>query len=228
MERFDPTVRLPLLFTALFRSAVWRMPDNEKVVYLTFDDGPIPEVTPWVLNLLKSEGIRATFFCVGENVAKYPEVYRQVLDRGHSVGNHTFNHWQGFKHDDDEYFHNIEKASELINSDLFRPPHGLLKPSQYRYLKNKYRIIMWDLVSCDYNRQLGPREVLSNVTDFVRPGSIITFHDSIKAQPNLTKVLPQAIEWLKEQGYSFAPIPQRQTLPLAIATRPKEHRELLY
>ena len=206
MKRFDPRVRLPGFITTLYKSAVWRLPDAEKVVYLTFDDGPVPDVTPWVLDLLKKECIRATFFCVGENVMKHPEVYRRVLADGHAVGNHTYNHWQGLKHSDEDYFRNVEKAAEYIDSDLFRPPHGWLKTSQYRFLKKSYKIVMWDLISCDYDRQLTPNQVFRNVTDFVRPGSIITFHDSIKAQPNLTEVLPRAIKWMKEQGYRFEAI----------------------
>lgn len=206
MMRFDPRVRLPGFVTALYKSAVWRFSETEPVVYLTFDDGPVPEVTPWVLDLLREEGIRATFFCVGENVMKYPEVYRQVLADGHSVGNHTYNHWQGLKHNDEEYFRNIEKAGEYIDSNLFRPPHGWLKTSQYRKLRNEFLIVMWDLITCDYDRRLNPEKVYRNVTDFVRPGSIITFHDSIKAQPNLTEVLPRAIRCMKEQGYRFEAI----------------------
>ena len=198
---------MPVLLQHLFPSLIWRMPAQEKTLYLTFDDGPIPEVTPWVLDLLRKENIKATFFCVGENVMRYPEVYQQVLDDGHSVGNHTYNHWQGLKHSDRDYFRNIEKAGEYIESDLFRPPHGWLKTSQYRFLKNKFRIIMWDLITCDYDKRFSPEQVFRNVTDFVRPGSIITFHDSIKAQPNLTVVLPQAIRWMKEQGYRFEAIP---------------------
>ena len=207
MKRFNPRVRLPGFITSLYTSAVWRFSETERVVYLTFDDGPIPEVTPWVLDLLREEGIRATFFCVGENVMKYPEVYQQLLDDGHSVGNHTFNHWQGLKHTDKNYFRNVEKAKTYIDSDLFRPPHGWLKASQYRILKKKFRIIMWDLITCDYDSRLKPEKVFSNITEFVRPGSIITFHDSIKAKPNLTEVLPQAIRWMKEQGYRFEAIP---------------------
>jgi peptidoglycan/xylan/chitin deacetylase (PgdA/CDA1 family) len=210
MKRFDPRVRLPGFITALYKSAVWRLPDTEKVVYLTFDDGPVPEVTPWVLDLLKQENIRATFFCVGENVMKYPELYSQVLADGHSVGNHTYNHWQGLKHNDENYFRNIEKAGEYVDSDLFRPPHGWLKMSQYRYLKKKYKIVMWDLITCDYDKRLTPEQVFRNVTDFVRPGSIITFHDSIKAEPNLTEALPRAIHWLKAQGYRFETISFKQ------------------
>lgn len=204
---FDPRVRLPGFFTSMYQDAVWRYSVTEKVVYLTFDDGPIPEVTPWVLNLLKKEDIRATFFCVGENVMRYPEVYRQILADGHSVGNHTYNHWQGLKKSNQEYLANVEKAGEFIDSDLFRPPHGLLKMSQYKQLKEKYQIIMWDLVSCDYDSRILPEQVFRNVRSYVRPGSVITFHDSIKAMNNLMKTLPLSIDWLKNEGYRFELIP---------------------
>ncbi|MDP2338580.1 MAG: polysaccharide deacetylase family protein [Bacteroidota bacterium] len=207
MKRFDLRVRLPGFITSLYKNAVWRIAESERVVYLTFDDGPIPEVTPWVLDLLRKEDIRATFFCVGENVMNYPEVYQQILDDGHSVGNHTFNHWQGLKHDNPEFFSNIEKAAGCIDSDLFRPPHGWLKTSQYRYLKKEFRIIMWDLISCDYDFRIKPEKVFRNITDFVRPGSVITFHDSVKAKHNMTEALPPAIRWMKEQGYRFEAIP---------------------
>lgn len=207
MSRFNPRVRLPGYITNLFKDAVWRLNETERVVYLTFDDGPIPEVTPWVIELLRKENIKATFFCVGENVKKYPEVYRRILDDGHSVGNHTFNHWQGLKKGNQEYFENIELAAGFIDSDLFRPPHGFLKPAQYQFLKKQYRIIMWDLISCDYDFRLKPEKVYRNVTGFVRPGSVITFHDSLKAQKNLQEVLPKAISWLKEKGYRFEAVP---------------------
>lgn len=210
MKCFDPRVRLPGFFTSQFKSAVWRFSETERVVYLTFDDGPIPEVTSWVLELLRNEGIKATFFCVGENVMKYPEVYRQILNEGHSVGNHTFNHWQGLKHNDQVFFENVEKARLFIDSDLFRPPHGWLKISQYRFLKDKFRIIMWDLISCDYYVSIKPEKVFRNITDFVRPGSVITFHDSLKAKSNLIKALPLAIRWMKEQGYRFEAIPYKK------------------
>jgi peptidoglycan/xylan/chitin deacetylase (PgdA/CDA1 family) len=210
MKRFDPKVRLPGFITSLYKNAVWRFNETEPVVYLTFDDGPIPEATPWVLELLRAEDIRATFFCVGENVMKYPEVYRQILEEGHSVGNHTFNHWQGLKHQNQSFFRNIEKAGLYIDSDLFRPPHGWLKNSQYQYLKNHFTIIMWDVISCDYDSRIKSQKVFRNVTDFVRPGSVITFHDSLKAKHHLTKVLPQAICWMKEQGYRFEAIPYKK------------------
>ncbi|HCY41571.1 MAG TPA: polysaccharide deacetylase family protein [Prolixibacteraceae bacterium] len=210
MRCYDPRVRLPGFFTSLFKSAVWRFNENDRIVYLTFDDGPIPEVTPWVLELLEKEEIKATFFCVGENVQRYPEVYRQIIENGHSVGNHTFSHFQGLKKDDQDFFRNIEQAGKYIDSDLFRPPHGWLKVSQYNYLKKKFRIIMWDLISCDYDRRISPESVLKNVTGFVRPGSIITFHDSVKAENNLRKALPLSIKWMKEQGYRFEAIPYKQ------------------
>lgn len=207
MDCIDPRVRLPGFFTALFKEAVWRFEETEQVVYLTFDDGPIPEVTPWLLDLLRKEEIKATFFCVGENVMKYPEIYRQILDDGHSVGNHTYNHWQGIRTENQNYFSNIEKAGEFIDSDLFRPPHGWLKRSQYLHLKKQFRIIMWDLISCDYDARIKPAKVLKNITDYVRTGSVITFHDSLRARHNLTKALPPVIRHLKEQGYSFKAIP---------------------
>ncbi len=207
MKRFKPRVRLPGFITALFSDAVWRMDETERVVYLTFDDGPIPEVTPWVLDLLRKENIKATFFCVGENVQKYADVYQKILNEGHSVGNHTFNHWQGLKKNNQSYFRNIEKASGFIDSDLFRPPHGWLKAAQYCYLKKHFRIIMWDVISCDYDSSVDPEKVFSNIRNFVRPGSIITFHDSLKAEKNLKEALPAAISWLKEQGFRFGAIP---------------------
>lgn len=210
MKCYNLRVRLPRLFTSLFKKAVWRMQEQDRVVYLTFDDGPIPGVTPWVLDLLEKENIKATFFCVGENVKKHPEVYQLIQKGGHSVGNHTFNHLQGIKHADQRYFENINLAESYIDSNLFRPPHGLMKPSQYNFLKTRYRIIMWDLISCDYDSQLTPERVYRNVVDFVRPGSIVTFHDSEKAKVNIMKALPESIRWMKEQGYRFEAIPYKQ------------------
>ena len=212
MNCYDPRVRLPGFFTSFFTDAVWRFKEAGQAVYLTFDDGPIPEVTPWVIDLLEKEEIKATFFCVGENVQKHPDVYQQILDAGHSVGNHTFSHLQGIKQVDQEYFSNIEKAERFINSDLFRPPHGLLKASQYNYLKKKYRMIMWDLITCDYDCSIKPEKVVKNVKDFVRPGSIVTFHDSQKAKFNLMNALPPSIKWMKDQGYRFEAIPYNKKL----------------
>lgn len=207
MKGFDLRVRIPDCITSLYSNAVWRIGDEEKIVYLTFDDGPVPEITPWVLDLLKSKSIKATFFCVGENVLKYPSIYTRIIEEGHSVGNHTYNHWQGFYKNNKSYFSNIEKASQLIDSDLFRPPHGMLKLSQYQHLKGRYKIIMWDLLTGDYNQKLSAEKVIANACDFARSGSVITFHDSIKAANNLKEALPKIIDWLFENGYSFEAIP---------------------
>jgi peptidoglycan-N-acetylglucosamine deacetylase len=207
MKFYDPRVRLPEFLTSLFKEAVWRFDENEAVVYLTFDDGPVPEITPWVLQVLERENIKATFFCVGENVMKYPDIYKQILASGHSVGNHTYNHWQGIRKKDQDFFENIEKATDFINSDLFRPPHGWMKRSQYKQLIKNFRIIMWDVISCDYNHQISPEKVISNVCNYVRAGSVITFHDSVKARKNLTNSLVPAINRIKSLGYRFEPIP---------------------
>ena len=204
---WKPEIRPPWFVRILYRKALWRVKGDEKVVYLTFDDGPVPEVTPWVLELLRQENTKSTFFCVGENVEKYPALFQQLLEEGHVAGNHTFRHAQGLKSGKDEYWYGIEKADHLIGSPLFRPPHGFLKWSQYRALKKKYQMVMWDVLSRDFDHRLQPREVYTNVMEWVRPGSIIIFHDSIKAEKNMKEALPQVIRSLKEQGYRFETIP---------------------
>lgn len=195
--------RPPLLYRMLFPETVWRIHSKPRTVYLTFDDGPIPEVTPWVLDTLDRYGIKATFFCVGENVKRNPNLFAEVLRRGHSVGNHTMNHMQGARVSTKEYLHNVFTANELIHTTLFRPPHGLLRWAQSKVLRNRFGIIMYDLVSHDYSRKLTGEQVLDNVKRNVRNGSIIVFHDSLKAEKNMKYALPRAIEWLREQGYNF-------------------------
>lgn len=187
----------------LFPETVWRIHSKPHTVYLTFDDGPIPEVTPWVLDTLDRYGIKATFFCVGENVKRNPNLFAEVLRRGHSVGNHTMNHMQGARVSTKVYLHNVFTANELIHTTLFRPPHGLLRWAQSKVLRNRFGIIMYDLVSHDYSRKLTGEQVLDNVKRNVRNGSIIVFHDSLKAEKNMKYALPRAIEWLREQGYNF-------------------------
>ena len=174
-----------------------------KDVYLTFDDGPIPEVTPKVLAILDKYGIKATFFMVGDNVRKYPEIFKQVVDAGHRIGNHTFNHIGGFKHSISFYSKNAEKADALLHSNLFRPPHGWMRWDQYAWLGRKYRIVMWDLVTRDYSKWMTAEGVVNNVKRYTRNGSIITFHDSLKSIDKLRTALPESIEWLKSQGYEF-------------------------
>lgn len=196
------------MYRLLFPEAIWRLRRKErKVVYLTFDDGPIPEVTPWVLDLLDKYDIKATFFLVGDNVRKYPYLFEELKSRGHSYGNHTMHHLQGFKVRSITYMRDLTEADRLIKSPLFRPPHGLIRWSQARAIKKHYNIVMYDLVTRDYSKRLKPEAVFGNVRKYARNGSIIVFHDSLKAQKNLRVVLPQAIEWLKSEGYEFLPLP---------------------
>ena len=197
----------PIPYRMLFPETVWRIPMKHKAVFLTFDDGPIPEVTPWVLDLLDHYGIKATFFCVGDNVRKHPETFRMVVERVHSVGNHTMHHLQGAKVTTARYVADIMEAHALIDSPLFRPPHGLIRWKQAPAIKDNMRIIMYDLVTRDYSKKLTGEQVLDNVRRYVRNGSIIVFHDSLKSESNLRYALPRAIEWLKENGYQFLPIP---------------------
>lgn len=193
----------PRIYRALFPGAIWRIPSDEKCVYLTFDDGPVPRITPWVLELLDTYRIKATFFCVGDNIRKYPDIYRMITEKGHRVGNHTFNHIQGIRFPTKNYLANIEKAREYIQSDLFRPPHGHMRLPQVLRLRKIYRIIMWDVVTRDYSPHVTPSGVFNIVKNYTRNGSIIVFHDSVKAEANLREALPRSIEWLQEQGYRF-------------------------
>lgn len=194
----------PQLLRYLYPSAIWRMDKDERAVYLTFDDGPIPRVTPWVLDILDKYGIKATFFMVGDNIRKHPDEFRMVVERGHRIGNHTFNHIRGLSYDINSYMDNTDKACKMMmNTNLFRPPHGYMSPRQYAELKKRYKIIMWDLVTRDYNRKFTGEQILQKVKRYVRNGSIITFHDSLKSEENIRYALPKAIEWLKEQGYEF-------------------------
>jgi peptidoglycan/xylan/chitin deacetylase (PgdA/CDA1 family) len=181
------------------------MDPDEKSVYLTFDDGPIPEVTPWVLAQLEKYRIHATFFMVGDNVRKHPDVFQQVVDAGHRIGNHTYNHIKGFEYTRVNYLANTNQANEYIKTDLFRPPHGHMRVAQYWELKKYYRIIMWDLVTRDYSKKLNGEQVFDNVKKYVRNGSIITFHDSLKSwnNGNLPYALPRSLEYLLDQGYEF-------------------------
>ena len=198
----------PFFYRLLFTEAIWRiLQRGKKVVYLTFDDGPIPEETPWVLDVLDRYGVKATFFMVGDNVRRYPELFEEVKRRGHSYGNHTMLHLQGLKVDAKTFFRDITEADRLIGSILFRPPHGIISPLQTSLIKRHYNIIMYDLVTRDYSKRVNGEEVLDNVKRYARNGSIIVFHDSKKAHVNMRYALPRAIEWLKEQGYEFLPLP---------------------
>jgi peptidoglycan-N-acetylglucosamine deacetylase len=183
--------------------AKWRMDSREHAVYLTFDDGPIPESTPFILETLAKYDIRATFFMVGDNVRKYPHLYEAIVAAGHQVGNHTFHHLGGFKHLAHTYIKDVNEANELIKAHLFRPPHGCMSWGEYIWLRRKYRIIMWDLVTRDYSKWMTAEDTFNNVKKYARNGSIITFHDSLKSIDKLHYALPASLEWLKEQGYEF-------------------------
>lgn len=196
--------RVPLLYRALFPGARWRIPALEgRSVYLTFDDGPIPEITPWVLEVLRAYNIKATFFCVGDNIAKHPELFEQIKREGHQVGNHTQHHPKALNLSTKAYMRDVLEAHKLIGSRYFRPPYGHLRWGQTREISHSFEMIMWDVLTRDYNHKLSPERVLDNVKRYTRNGSIIVFHDSLKAERNLKYALPRAIEWLLSEGYQF-------------------------
>ncbi|MEW5674795.1 polysaccharide deacetylase family protein [Flavobacterium enshiense] len=199
----------------LFSNQVWDIPNTENKVYLTFDDGPTPEVTEWVLTVLQKNKIKATFFCIGDNIRKYPALFQKVISEGHSVGNHTFNHLQGWKTTDKVYLENTSRCDEEIHnsdtnrllSNIFRPPYGKIRLSQSAKLRKKgYKIIMWDVLSADFDTKISKEQCLENVIKNTTQGSIIVFHDSKKAFQNLEYALPRAIEFLKEKGFQFGKI----------------------
>lgn len=191
------------LLSKIYPKGIFRKNPEDHSVYLTFDDGPIPEVTPWVLDTLDHYGIKATFFMVGDNIRKHPDVYKMVLDRGHRIGNHTFNHVRGMRMRNHDYIDNVKKCEGYLSTRLFRPPHGVLRRWTYSYMKDDYDIIFYDVITRDYNGKLNPEKVLDIVKKYTRNGSIIVFHDSLRSEKNLRYALPKAIEWLKEQGYQF-------------------------
>jgi peptidoglycan/xylan/chitin deacetylase (PgdA/CDA1 family) len=198
--------KTPRFVQSMFPNFVWRIPTAEKVVHLTFDDGPIPEVTPWVLDTLDEYDAKATFFCVGENVKKNKSVFEEVKRRGHMTGNHTYNHVSGWQTENLPYFHNVRKCANEVDSSLFRPPYGRLRPKQVQFLQRHYKIVMWDVLSGDFDPNITSLQCLRNVMRKTSPGSIVVFHDSLKSQDKLRIVLPQYLAWLKENGYSFAAI----------------------
>ena len=197
--------RPPICFRLTVPGGLFRRhePGHQHAVYLTFDDGPIPEVTPWVLDVLDRYGIKATFFMVGDNVRKHPDVYEEVVSRGHRIGNHTMHHVSGFRLTRRSYLRDVAEARQYIDSDLFRPPHGWLRPRQTWALHEQFRVVMFDLVTRDYSKWMRAQDVVRNVKLFARDGSVIVFHDSLKSWPRLQEALPQALEWLLEQGYEF-------------------------
>ncbi|WP_410006352.1 polysaccharide deacetylase family protein [Aequorivita nionensis] len=200
---------MPRFIQRLYPERIWAFSRSSNSVFLTFDDGPIPEVTPWVLDELKKHNAKATFFCIGENVQKHPEIFQRILSEGHSVGNHTFNHLNGWKTATSEYIENIEKAKkQMHNSEfkiqnsrlLFRPPYGKITSKQAKTLQKKgFKIVMWDIISYDYDTNVSEEKCLQNVLKNIRSGSVVVFHDSLKAEKNLRYVLPKVLEFIGEK-----------------------------
>ena len=185
------------------KGLIWRVPTNKKEVFLTFDDGPVPEVTPLVLDILTKYNVKATFFCVGENVHKYPEIFALLLKDGHAIGNHTYHHVKAWETDYNLYLSEVKQCNQLIGSKLFRPPHGQINPKIARQLRKDFRIIMWSALTGDYNKKLSGEQCLSNAIKNTRSGSIIVFQDSIKARERMEYALPQYIEYCLKEGYIF-------------------------
>ena len=191
------------ILSKIYPKGIFRKDPEEKAVYLTFDDGPIPEVTPWLLEVLDRYGIKATFFVVGDNVRKYPEIFKMLVDKGHKIGNHTFNHVRSMRMRNPDYIDNVKKCESYFKTRLFRPPHGIMRRWSYRYMTGNYDIVFYDVITRDYNGKLKPEKVLDIVKKYTRNGSIIVFHDSLRSEKNLRYALPKAIEWLNSQGYAF-------------------------
>jgi len=196
-------IKPPKIISNRFKDILWKINTKEKILYLSFDDGPIPENTEWILLELEKYNAKATFFCVGENVSKYPEIFKKILDNGHSVGNHTYNHLNNWKTGFHSYMENIRKANNVIQSNLFRPPYGKLGVYSMRAINREYQIVLWDVLSRDFDQQISPEICYHNVIDNVSQGSIIVFHDNYKAIRNLYSVLPSILEYYTQKGYQF-------------------------
>jgi len=206
------------LIKKIFSNYIWDIPNDENKIYLTFDDGPTPEITEWILDELQKHDAKATFFCIGNNIEKYPDLFTKIIKEGHSIGNHTFNHLNGWKTSTKKYLEDSNQWSAIsdqlqnyyLNTEhckLFRPPYGKIKPSQSKELRQLgYKIIMWDVLSADFDTSISKEKCLENVLKNVKPGSIIVFHDSVKAFPNLKYTLLKALKYWKEKGFIFEKI----------------------
>ena len=196
-------IAIPKILERFFEKILFRIPTtpSKPRIYITFDDGPTPEITPWVLGILKKYNAKATFFCIAKNVERHPDIYQQILNEGHSVGNHSYSHLKGRKLSDEEYFNDIELANMFIESNLFRPPYASFSVNQIKALSKKYNIILWSVLSRDYNQNISPRKCSYTVTNNITDGVIIVFHDSIKAFKNMSFALIQTLEKAKSEGY---------------------------
>lgn len=201
--------KTPYVAKIVYPSLVWDMPSDENRIYLTFDDGPHPDITVSVLELLEKYNAKATFFCVGENVHKFPETLKHIKSHGHSVGNHTFNHLNGWKTNSNEYFENIDKANKLIGSKLFRPPYGRIRPAQIKQLKQNYKIIMWSVLSYDFDYRVSREKCLESSIKNSRPGSIIVFHDSDKSKEKMFYACEGFLDYFSQKGVEFASLTEK-------------------
>jgi peptidoglycan/xylan/chitin deacetylase (PgdA/CDA1 family) len=204
-------IKTPWIAKKFFPGYIWDLPAEDQSVYLTFDDGPHPVITPWVLDQLKEYSAEATFFCIGNNVQQFPEVYNRILEEGHAVGNHSFRHLNGWKTEEEEYLDDISKATEFIDSKLFRPPYGRIRQAQARKVPEAMKhadakIIMWDVLSADFDDGFTDEGCYNNVVEHTVAGSIIVFHDSEKAYGKLKKVLPKVLQHLSTSGFHFKKI----------------------
>ncbi len=196
-------VRPPYLFRKLYPGAIWRMSKTEKKIFLTFDDGPVPGVTPEALSVLRTFGIKATFFCVGHNVEKHPGIYQQILDEGHATANHTFHHVDGWNTPTKEYIDEVERCSQFVSSGLFRPPYGRMRPPQRKVIQRKFKIVLWDVLTYDFDKTISGEQCLQFALNNSREGSIVVFHDSEKAKEKMLYALPKYIVEMRERGFEF-------------------------
>jgi peptidoglycan/xylan/chitin deacetylase (PgdA/CDA1 family) len=196
--------KTPRFVDALFPHYCWRKPNQSQEIYLTFDDGPHPDITPWVLDLLDTFDAKATFFCVGENVERYPELYAELLKRGHQTGNHTQHHLNGWKNPAEAYVKDVLSCAQHVDSKLFRPPYGKLTRAQSRALNNNFTIVMWSMLSGDFNPRLNLTKALQKLNKGAEAGQIVVFHDSLKAAPQLRALLPPYLAYLRMQNYTLA------------------------
>lgn len=206
--------KTPPIFRTLYPECLWKVDTRKKVLYLTFDDGPIPEVTPFVLDELKKYKAKATFFCIGKNIEASPAIFERIVREGHATGNHTYDHLNGWKYTNEKYFENIEKCNDVLREHLskytafrapflFRPPYGKLKLSQYQLIKTKYRVVMWDVLTFDFNLKTRKETVLKTALKYSGPGSLIVFHDSLKAKPKVEFALPEVLKHFSSKGFKF-------------------------
>ncbi len=212
------TIKTPWLLRKVYPGCTWKIDTKEKLLYLTFDDGPHPVATPYVLETLAAYNAKATFFCIGKNVAAYPDLYKRIISEGHAVGNHTNHHLNGWQVTDAMYFKDIAAAADLIDSKLFRPPYGKISAFQIRNLKSpplNYQVIMWDVLSADFDTKLTPQQCSFNVTRHSKSGSIIVFHDSEKALPRMRVALKDCLGFFTEKGFRFERIPGAGAPPVA-------------